>query len=348
MTTHRELGSITTDVVGFAANRGLLRVVLPAVVAAVLFVLAASPSVLLAQAGDKAAKDGPPKSPQVRGLRVLQQSNGLPGREWGQAQQELKIAEDRLWLEDVKSGTAFLYRIDGAEPRIYEISPDRKQYVDGQKLDSIQRDRNVYEKQEIKNSKSMEPEKRDALLRSLHLRPDGKRVVTLSVHEVSEKVLGYKVRRYEVKENDRVIVSAVVTEDLLTQVPFFDFYRKLGAFSEEVLGELAKLPGVPLKATITVVTAGPHYEIQCEVKEIALASFATEEFELPPGAKKLEESPIVACPHCGNDVERKAPGDKFRTRDNVWLYFCSKDHKRKWYVAYRGGKTGDPKSPGGG
>lgn len=269
-----------------------------------------------------------PAEAKLEGLEIIQESNGIPGRAQDEVMvQQIQVTRDRMRLEDRASGIDYLFRLDLAPPRIWEISADRKQYRDGNKLGNLQRDRDRAERQTLEQLSKGPRAEFEQYLRENYLREDGKRDVKLEkVAGASPELLGHATVRYVVRENERVVVDVLVTEELDVEIAFFDFYRRVGAFSDEVLKVLKQIPGVPLKAKITVVTAGLSYPIEATAKEVTKKWFPSSLFELPEGATERVESPFAPCPWCKEDVEKKAPGDKSKM-NNRSLYFCSREHK---------------------
>jgi YHS domain-containing protein len=171
----------------------------------------------------------------------------------------------------------------------------------------------------------MAPRERDEFYKDNYLRRDGKRIVTVT-REPGETLVGRPCEHVIVKENDRLILDAQLTKDVPGARSYFHLYRRLGAFSEEVLEKLAAVEGVPLRAKITVVTALPTYTLDVEVLDLREVEVTPAVFELPAGSKKLDELPAeLLCGNCGMQLEKdslRIPA-KYRRPDGSWVYFCS-------------------------
>ncbi|MFQ5653245.1 MAG: hypothetical protein ACE5GW_00765 [Planctomycetota bacterium] len=322
----------------------VLRAPLHAVLAPVAFAfLLALPEILPAAAADDT----------VSGLVIRQEANGIPGRRSDElAQQFVFVTRDRLRLEDPQTGVVIIFRLDLAPQQIWEVSADGKEYRDGKHLGSIQRDRDRYERELLQRLAHASADERRAALEAAHLQVNGDRDVSHEVLDEAQKPLGHGVRRHRILENGRLIVDALVTEELGISIPFFPFYRQVGAFSSEVLDKLRGLPGVPLEASITVVTATINHKLHARALEVTPKELPLSIFELPEGCKKVEESPFANCPICGTQVEKKAPpAGKGRNRDGTWVFFdrteCVREWKRMRYGRARakdqGERSGDGK-----
>lgn len=301
-----------------------------------------------ALAGDE-PNPAPPSVAPVPGLVIEQRSSGLPGESERERFQHLIITPTRLALVDEvapRTRVCYLLHIDRTPPAIWKISGDGAEYRECKELAAIQDDRDLQERQLLAmwREEGLSDEKLAAALKEHHLAVDGRREVTVEESEVTEKKLGYTVRRVVVRENRRIIVDALVTTDVGgAHIPLYDFYRHVGAFSEEVLEKLRAIPGVPLHAEITVVTATLNYKIRAEVtkldKDVAVDPA---KLELPSGAKFVEESAVVPCPNCGRQVQRANPGAS-ATKDGQRLFFCSRDCLRAFKSAGRLGKPVEKK-----
>ncbi|MGE3163674.1 MAG: hypothetical protein AB7O52_02105 [Planctomycetota bacterium] len=294
---------------------------------------------------------GSPSEPGERlGLEILQESNGIPGREQEVgARQRILVVSDRLRLEDQATGVHYIFRLDVDPAQIWELTADGKKYREGVK-GQIQVDRDRAERQTLEALKRGEPAELATYLRENYMRADGTREVVVQVSEdTPPDVLGYSVKRYVVRENERPVVDLLVTEDLSVEIPFFDFYRRVGAFSDEVLTELKRIRGVPLEARITVVTAGLSYPIHAKVVRLVQRPIDLARFELPPDATQIVDSPVTPCAFCGVDVENTAPGDKIIVNGKAIL-FCCREHRTAWRNKFGGkGAQAQPegvKAPG--
>lgn len=266
------------------------------------------------------------------GLEMIQESNGIPGREQEKgARQRVLVTEDRLRLEDQATGIHYIFRLDTVPSQVWEVTADGKKYRDGV-TSQVQADRDRAERQTLERLKAGDPVELDTYLRENYVRRDGTRQVEVQAHaDAPQELLGYKVKRYLVRENGRVVVDVLVTEDLGVEIPFFDFYRRVGAFSEEVLAKLKEIRGVPLEARITVVTASLSYPIEAKVTKLVKRGIAESMFELPEGATPIVESPFAPCEICGVDVEKKSPPSKIiEPGSGLVHFFCGYEHRTEW------------------
>ncbi|MEM7261897.1 MAG: hypothetical protein AAF488_07875, partial [Planctomycetota bacterium] len=250
----------------------------------------------VAPAGDSSAPTVDDLGPTVPGFVFVQEATGIPGRtESRAATQELLMTEKRLALIDHRSGQRFLMRLDEDPAGFYEISGDLKEYTRGKDYAKIQNQRDEAERELIRRRSDMSEAEWASTAKANHLRvdaPPGKRETELTISPAPELELGEKkfdVERVVVTENGRVVVDALVTRDIDVKIPFFEFYRRLGAFSSEVLNELAKLDGVPIRAKFTVVTSTFAHPIEVVVRRLGHAEIPEFELALPDGATEVEE-----------------------------------------------------------
>ena len=236
-------------------------------------------------------------------------------------------------------GRKFILRMDMTPPVIYEILEGGKSYREHKgDLNEYQADRRITEDQLIKNSRSLKKAEREALLKQNYLRADGKRVVEVTRDE-GKQVLGRPTEHLVVTENGRTIIDSLVTRSVPGSRSYYHLYRRLGAFSEEVLEKLAKLEGLPLTGRVTVVTALPAAKFDFEATKIENVDLPPTAFDLPPGAVRVEDVPSeAACHVCGKTIEdpENAPvrgfeGGRviFLCSDACWEKYQGKDKKKK-------------------
>ena len=235
-------------------------------------------------------------------------------------------------------GRKFILRMDLTPPVIYEILEGGKAYREHKgDLNEYQADRRITEDQLIKSSRQLKKAEREALLKQNFLRADGKRVVEVTRDE-GKQVLGRPTEHLVVTENGRTIIDAFVTRSVPGSRSYYHLYRRLGAFSEEVLEKLAKLEGLPLTGRVTVVTALPAAKFDFEATKIDNADLPPTAFDLPPGAVRVEDIPSeAACHVCGKAIEdpENAPvrgfeGGRviFLCSDVCWEKYQGKDKKK--------------------
>lgn len=275
-----------------------------------------------------------PDTPPIEsapGIIATLEVKGAPGRpEKEISLQRLAALPDRLQVIDGERGVITILRLDRDPKVLWELSLDGSRYREGKDLDAVQRDRDRQERQLVSRSKNLPDRERNRILTANHLRSDGKRVV--EVEEITgeeQERLGRPVKQFLVHENGRLVIDLLIA-DIDTDIPFFQFYREVGAFSREVLTAIEKLEGMPLEATFTVVTATLSHPLNVRVIDLEEGKLRIEAFDLPANAERIEESPIAHCPICGNQVEKSAPGGKTRLRDGSWLYFDSRQCVREW------------------
>ena len=237
-----------------------------------------------------------------------------------------------------REGRKFILRMDQTPPVIYEILDGGKSYREHKgDLNEYQADRRITEDQLIKSSRKLNKAEREALLKQNYLRADGKRTVEVTRDE-GKQVLGRPTDHLVVTENGRTIIDAMVTRSVPGSRSYYHLYRRLGAFSEEVLEKLAKLEGLPLGGRVTVVTALPAAKFDFEATKIENVDLAPTAFDLPAGAVKVEDIPTeAACHVCGKRIEdpENAPVKGFEAGrviflcgDACWEKYQGKDKKK--------------------
>ncbi len=274
-----------------------------------------------------------------RGLLLVQETNGAPGRQSsGVGRQTLAVTEDRLVMIDHGTSQRFLMRLDQTPAQFFEISSGGREYTTGKDYAQTQAQRDAWEEELRRNRmEKSDAEWRHALEKN-HIREDGSREVVVSQESAPSVTLGdraFNVKKFVVRENGRVIVSALVTQDLAVDIPFFEFYRRLGAFSEDVLVKLKEIKGVPLKADITVVTSSFSHALTSKLIQVEERELQLDTFELPEGADEVTETPFVTCHKTGVRFERTS-GFKLMMVDGRTLWFAQ---KRDWHEFRRANKT---------
>ena len=149
--------------------------------------------------------------------------------------------------------------------------------------------------------------------------------------------LGLTCKRLTVKENDITVIDAVLTNSLPGQTvdttsSYFEMYRRLGVFSEEVLEKLRGIEGIPLKAEIRVITELPTYTISVQARQLTKEKLAASLFELPEGSQKIPDTPTEStCPICGKRGETERMGRVFTERGVVYVdsETCAKQLQQK-------------------
>jgi len=228
---------------------------------------------------------------------------------------------------DVVPGRKCILRMDRSPPVILEILEGGKAYREhAGDLNELQKDRRIAEQDLLKLAGDQAtPKEYERILKENYLKPGGRRDVIVR-REPGKKVLDRQCERVIVEENGRLIVDAQVTREVPGSRSYYQLYRRLGAFSEEVLTRLEVVEGLPLEAKITVVTALPAYTFDVQALKMESVDAAEGIFDVPAGAKKVEEVPReAACQRCGKkieDVEENA-NRLFDSSVGKVLYFCS-------------------------
>ena len=256
-----------------------------------------------------------------------------------------------------------LLRMDREPAEIYTFFDAERQYrAHESDLNKYQDERDItedHERRRILADRSMSESRQDEQLKKSFLRRDGKRIIEVE-QGGKESILGHECQELKVTENGRLIIHAWLATDLGGGRSFYQLYRRLGTFSRQVLDKIKDVQGVPLRATIQVVTAGPprKIEVRC-VEVLAKASVPGDFFEIPAGYEKFEEAPAIApCPICGKRVERHQAGGVFADPiRNIRLYFCSRECRQDYIKSFEkrrraakgkpDGKSGKPRGQGG-
>lgn len=286
----------------------------------------------------------------IQALRIEQLTSGIPdprpGKPSRQVRQIITIAEsgDRLVFEQMvdrgpgggppEPEMRHVLRLDRDPPVIWQmIGPDFTSYREFRgDLNKHQRDRDIYERSVLVAARRMNRKERRRILEQHHLRAKGHREIVVTRGD-RKQFLGRQCQRLVVTENGRQIIDAYVSDEVAGGQRFFDLYRRLGAFSSQVLEQLESIRGLPLKASITVVTRLPAYKLDVEVKKIEEVQVDPAFFETG-SAKKIEDTPqLLRCPECGRDVERDK-AVKWRRLGKL-LHFCSPECKRVYDVKHR-------------
>ena len=193
-------------------------------------------------------------------------------------------------------------------------------------LNRMQKERDFAEANLLRLTRNVTRKERETMLRTNYLRADGKREVKAALTP-GELILGRRCDHLVVTENGRTIIDAQMANDLPGASSYFELYKRLGVFSEDVLKAIGDVRGVPLKAKITVVTHLPAEEVEVEVLEVNEVDIDKVAFEPPAGFTELVAAKAKQdCPHCGKSVNTKRPGSKMRKASGEWLYFCSPKH----------------------
>ena len=255
----------------------------------------------------------PGSGPDARPARIVQRIT-------------LDGAGQKLLYEELGEGgrTAkkVILRADAPTPIIYEVLEGKRYKEFAGDLNEIQKERAIVEQNELLRVKSLPKVDREAYLKENYWLRDGGRHVDVT-RSAGSKVLGWDTERILVTENQRPIVDGLVAK-----LPVggsggpFQLYRRLGAFSDEVLEKLEKTDGILLAGQITVVTALRANLLKVEAKRAEPTEVDPAVFEIT-GLQKVDDTAAPSgCPVCGKSVDPKRPGGKL-FQNGVTTYFCS-------------------------
>jgi len=297
------------------------------------------------------APSGPLQKGFVRVLAVEQEARGLPDQEPDQPlfqKMQIDNRSRRLILNLYRNPSKppepapssrvverkIILHMNTDPPEIIEIwDGDRTFRRTSRDLNQIQEERDRHEAMILHHLNDLSAAEQKATLEENFLRRDGKRIVDVVVNDKERrKILGLDCQEVKVFENGRNVIHAWITRDIPDAQSYYNLYRRLGAFSEQVLARVAELKGLPLEAEIIVVTAAPAYRISARCISLKYEDIPETDFDIPAGYKEKKDDlpPIVPCAWCGKDVERKEPGGRVITPDGKNHYFCSRDCQRKW------------------
>jgi hypothetical protein len=290
-----------------------------------------------------------PVAKKIETIRIEQVTSGLPGSTSGKAlsvRQVLSIDSvgKRLRLEQYSPGnekaleTLYLLHCGKEkETTIFTLPGGGKKYREFKgDLNENQRNRRVHEIEQLRIIQAYPARERRLAMKKLGLRKNGLREVNVRWNEAADH-LGLPCRRLTVQENDITVIDAVLTTSVPGQTAdttssYFEMFRRLGVFSEEVLDKLKGIEGIPLKAEITVITELPSYTISVEVRQLTREKIAAALFRIPAGAKKIIDTPTEStCPICGKQGETERMGRVFTDRGVVYVDSegCAKELQRQ-------------------
>lgn len=285
---------------------------------------------------------GAPALKKVRAVVVEQTTTGLPGpkgaRTTGRQVMAMDASGRKLFMQEYRQdekGREYLerfvlVRMDHDRPVIYSIAPSGRRYVEHPgDMNDLQRDRLIVEEnQRTLAERLTSGERKQFYSEHPHLSPDGKRRVTVQ-QQPGSSILERQCKRYVVNENDLTVLDVEIAEDIVAGASVFPLYQRLGAFSEEVLEKLREVEGVPLRGTITVVTALPKWTLQFEVLKLVEKEISESFFELPPGAEKFVPEEVSrdcpmqkVIPNCKKRIEDPETAFRYRRDDSSVVLLC--------------------------
>ena len=290
---------------------------------------------------------------KIDAVRIEQVTSGLPGSTSKQPRSVRQVLwidgkSRRLRLEQYTAGNDKLldtiYLLHCGEKKkttIFTLPGGGKKYREySGDLNENQRNRRVHELEQLRILKSYSSRERELAMKKLGLRKGGKRDVRIQWSAAADH-LGLSCRRLTVTENDIVVIDAMITNSLPgaeadSASSYFEMYRRLGVFSEEVLEKIRGIEGIPMKAGITVITELPRYTISVETRRLKNEKTAPSLFELPPGSEKILDTPVFStCPICGTQGETEKMGRVF-TQKGVVVYVDSERCARQLQKELKG------------
>ncbi len=288
----------------------------------------------------------------VRVLALEQEASGVPGQDPDRKLYQKMLIDSenrRLILILYRNGTQdpkeppserevdrrIILHLNSDPPEVVELwDRDRTYYRTLQDLNKIQDERDRDEENTLRHLNEFPPHEQKALLEQNFLRRDGKRIVEVIKMEEGRKIFGHHCLQVKVFENGRNVIDAWMTRDIAGGESFYHLYKRLGAFSRQVLDRVEELKGLPLEAEITVVTGGPAYRISARCLSVKIEEIPVTDFDIPSNyqERKKDLPLIVPCgwSECGKEVERAEPRGGKVMVENIWYYFCSKEHKQKF------------------
>ncbi len=280
----------------------------------------------------------------LQGTQIEYQTTGLlPGT--GRDEKPTRVTQlitldatgSKLLYKETREGSPGMRRVvlrtDGPQPVIYELLGGDRYREYREDLNQLQKERNVIEENEILRAKRLNQKERAVFFKENYwLRPDGSREVKVS-REPGRKILGYSCDRIIATENGRVIVDGEVARLPTVGGGPFQLYRKLGAFSDEVLQSLSSVDGILLKGKITVVHPLKANVFEVEARRVDNLPVDPKIFEVT-GLTKVEEPTEVSCSTCGKATNPKAPGGKAWLEDVSHL-FCDEKCQRSFVDRYK-------------
>jgi YHS domain-containing protein len=288
---------------------------------------------------------GSPEDAKISVLRLEQSTRGIPRRGEDGSRDTKTPIHQVLWLDAAGQRVRLEQYAKKGDPRpevIYVLQPAAdgkglltREFPNGGKryrerrgdFNDFQKKRRIREREMLRKIATYPGAEREEALKFLHLRPDGKRIVTVKQEKAPQR-LGRDCRHLEVTENGRVILKADVTTPPAGAAAgegrgYFEMYRRLGIFSDEVIEKLKDVKGIPLRGEITVVTDLAPYTLTVEVAKLEERTVASDFFDVPKGAEKIPDiPPISICPICSRKFETENAGARLFDQGKT-IYVCS-------------------------
>lgn len=275
------------------------------------------------------------------GLVIRQHSNGLPGRAQADVvPQTLYVGERALRIEDAVGGGRYtIVRVD--EEKIYEVDPRVQQYTT-QGFDYFRRERTKAEQDREEARKMIverfRGEERAAELKKRHLREDGKREIRVE-RAPGDTILGHHTRRTSILLNEAPALVVYTTDEITEYKPpkvLFEFYEKSGLFPDDVVAELKKIDGFPLRIWANVDFFSSGAEIETNVDDVHAWSESAASFEVPANFQAVQEfartetpREALKCALCGKPIKR---GDALPVPGEPGVYVDSQDHLVEYII----------------
>jgi hypothetical protein len=248
--------------------------------------------------------------------------------------QVLYIGERALRIDDLASGRYTVVLLD--REKVYEIDPRLQEYTE-QGFDYFRREREKAAEEREAARKAITdgrftPEERAKKLAERHLREDGKEVVTVE-RAPGDLLKGHHTRRTSILVNGDPAIVVYTTDEIREYAPpklLFEFYEKSGLFAEDVVAELKKVEGFPLRLYTHVDFYDTGAKIQTDVDEWGDWPEEPGKFQIPASYQKVERftppreaGQALACAVCGKALR---PAEAIRVPGDG-AYVCSQAHQ---------------------
>ncbi|MHC4390643.1 MAG: hypothetical protein ACYS22_04900 [Planctomycetota bacterium] len=267
------------------------------------------------------------------GLIIELQTNGLPGTERGAVlPQHMTVGLDSLVLrpKDVEGARFTIVRLD--KEVVWEFDPATKTHTE-RTFASLRREREQAELDReaarLKAIERLEGDELNTWLKLKGLRRDGRRIA--SVERRPAKVGRYNTTLHTIKLNGKTYLEIWATAEIEGYEPpkeLFDFYDKGGLFPDEVMRELRKVQGFPVRTRANLDYFSAGTTLETEVTAVMEHTPVPADVAVPEGYKLVDRFPRVqtqadlgACPVCGEKIEKplKAPASRLHVCSNACL-----------------------------
>lgn len=287
----------------------------------------------------------------LQGLVIQQVANGLPGASTAaRVPQRLFVGGGFIRIDDERAGGRFvIVDLDGGFLR--EFDPRQQVYIQRNFVDLKRKRIEAEEEREAFVERMLEKHGEgrindatlDAELKKRGARRDGKRELTTR-EQAGQTVGPYTTTSTAIAVNQKVYLQVWTTTALDGYEPpkeLFDFYDKVGLFTDEVTTALRKIEGFPVRihAELDYFTAAQT--IESEVSSVMSIPIPKGTFDTPKHFKLVDRFPSedgVATTDSGADptatVHRCVVCDKVIEHPSIRgvgtrRFVCSKAHQRE-------------------